>query len=301
MNQQEASRWKNEAIDQVLAAFAGYAPLRDVLIFKGARILNLRLGVESRQSLDLDANLDFSFTTAHATLQEQRACIEEECKKSLPGYFGGQNPIRYQVQAVTVKLCPPSGQHPHGWTGLAVSINLLDHKRPGARGLPRIEIDVASPETLRPSSTSELPVGNHTIRAYTLERIAGEKLRAFLSSLPAYLHKIVRRSDSRRVKDLYDLARIRRSPVAADETFWRTVGEEFRLACESRYIDCAGLTTFAEGLSETASLYGADTTIPKDIPFPEAWMVIEKAVVLFERHGIIPFSFPLPPKAARAS
>ncbi len=79
-----------------------------------------------------------------------------------------------------------------------------------------------------------------TVQSYTLERITGEKMRAYLTSLPVYRSKIGRRPDTPRFKDLYDLARIRRRFDLADNAFWRTASREFGLACESRFVDCAG-------------------------------------------------------------
>ena len=87
---------------------------------------------------------------------------------------------------------------------------------------------------------------------------------------------------------------IRRRFEIADNALWRTAGREFRLACESRYVDCAGIETFAEDLGTTRQIYEADPTLPKDIPFVEAWATVQAAVELFMGFGIIPFAFPIP-------
>jgi hypothetical protein len=294
MNPQDTNRWKSETLDQVLLAFAAHPQLRGVLIFKGARILNLRLGMVSRQSLDIDSNLDFSFTVHHASLADQQEYLQRECQAALERFFENQDPIRYEVVVVRIEMKPADGEHPFGWTGFLLKIRLRDRMKPGVLGLPSIELDVASPETLGPGAVSELQVGDQTLRAYSLERIAGEKLRAFLSSQPAYIAKIRRRTDTRRVKDLYDLARIRRKHPITEASFWRMAGGEFKLACESRFIDCAGLATFGEGLEQIQTLYEKDLTIPRDIDFAEAWETIKQIVLFFERHGIIPFRFELP-------
>ena len=52
--------------------------------------------------------------------------------------------------------------------------------------------------------------------------------------------------DAVRAKDLHDLVRIRKAHDLVDGTFWGLVGQEFRLACKARYVDCAGLETFQE-------------------------------------------------------
>jgi len=119
-------------------------------------------------------------------------------------------------------------------------------------------------------------------------------MRAFLSSLPTYRAKIGRRPDSPRFKDLYDLARIRRQNEIADNAFWRTAGREFRLACESRFVDCAGIATFAEELAKTRYEYENATTISKDISFDEAWNTVQTTTNLFTRLGFLPFTFAIP-------
>ena len=210
MNAQEQVRWKNAVLDQVLAAFAAHAPLRDALVFKGARILSLRLGEYLRQSLDVDSNLALAFAEAHSRLEDQQEYLKRETDVALRHFFSRQDPVRYAVETTKVAMRPADGQHPFGWTGFLVSVRVRDNQRPGVLGLPAIEVDVAAPEKLRASSRADLAVSGFMVQAYTMERLAGEKMRAFLSSLPTYIAKIDRRTDSCRVKDLYDLARIRR-------------------------------------------------------------------------------------------
>lgn len=133
------------------------------------------------------------------------------------------------------------------------------------------------------------------IRAYSLERIAGEKLRAFLSSLPAYRSKTGRQAGSVRVKDLYDLSLIARRHPPADHGFWLVAGEEFRLACRSRAVDCAGLETFAQQLTATRVAYEQDPTLVPAIPFTEVWGVLASVMEVYLDHGLVPFEFELPP------
>ena len=133
----------------------------------------------------------------------------------------------------------------------------------------------------------------HTMRVYTLERIAGEKLRAFLTSLPAYRRKIQSSVRAVRVKDLHDEARIlRRSPID-NEDFWKKAAAEFILACKSRYVDCSGLETFQESWDVTAKAYKNDATL-ESVPFPEVEDALLKIVMLFERFGGFPLRFPMP-------
>lgn len=293
MNQQEQGRWKNELLNHVLAALAAHEPLRSVLVFKGARILNLRLGEVLRQSLDVDSNLDMAFATTHSRADQQEY-LRRETDVALRHFLSRQEPVRYMVETTRIEMKPPDGEHPFGWTGFRIAITVRDNMRAGVRGLPSIEIDVAAPETLGANSKGDLAVGGHLVQAYTLERLAGEKMRAFLSSLPAYIAKTGRRTDSRRVKDLYDLARIQRHYELSDREFWRKAGDEFRLACQSRYIDCAGIPTFAEEIEQTRTLYTNDPTLPKDVTFDEAWQTVQDVVEFFLECGLVPFTYPLP-------
>jgi len=295
MNPLEQNRWKSAVLEEALQAFASDTVLRDSLIFKGARILNLRLGNEIRQSLDIDSNLAFGFQQAHPRVEEQQQLLETRFATALRRFFDRQNPVRFSVENITVEPRPTRMDHPFGWNGFVVRVRIRDGRQSDLRGIPAVEIDVAASEALGPGAVSDLTIhGNLTIRAYTLERIAGEKLRAFLSSLPVYIEKIGRRSDAIRVKDLYDLARIRRARATDDLNFWRTAGMEFRLACKSRFIDCMGIETFMEGSTATEIAFRSDPTLPKDIEFEEVKNTLIEVVVLFKQLDIVPFQFPLP-------
>lgn len=235
------------------------------------------------------------FAVSHPKIKEQVAYLENECEKALKTYFASQSPVRYQLLSVKGSFQPAKG-HPFGWDGRVVTISVKDNKNPNVRGLPAVELEIASPEKLTSNSLGALDIGGFTINAYSLERIAGEKMRAFLSSLPAYITKIGRRTDQRRVKDLYDIARILSSHPIKEKKFWLTAGQEFKLACESRFIDCSGIETFAEGLEATELLYNQEPTFPNDIPFEQAWHCLETIVDFLNKQKIIPFSFPIPAK-----
>ena len=60
MNTNQIDNWKKNALLHILSALAKSEEIRKVLIFKGALILNHRLGTE-RMSLDIDSNLDLDF------------------------------------------------------------------------------------------------------------------------------------------------------------------------------------------------------------------------------------------------
>jgi hypothetical protein len=280
---------------EALRAFADNSTLRANLIFKGARILNLRLGVELRQSMDIDSNLSLEFQKAHPRADEQQRILAERVEAALRRYFGRQEPVRYAVESVQAEPKPIGLDHPFGWNGFLVKVRLRDARKLGVLGLPTLEMDVVAPESLGPDAVSDLAVGaNSTLRAYSLPRIAGEKMRAFLSSLPAYQRKIGRRTDSARVKDLYDLVRIHRRHPIADAAFWQEAGREFRMACESRFVDCAGIDTFLENASVTRQLFENDQTLPKDVAFGEVLSMLSETLALFAILKIVPFAHALP-------
>jgi len=308
MNKTERDQWKDEVLRFVLEAFASHEPLRSALIFKGARILNLRLGdTPSRESFDLDTNLDIHFAKSHPLRDDRCEFLNRESELALKRFFRQQEPVRYEVKTVKTVPRPREDNHPFDWGGFRMKIAVSDNERSKERGLQPVEIDIASYEEVGEHAVSDLLLRNGLIvRAQTLERIAGEKMRAFLTSLPAYISKIGCHPVAARVKDLYDLARIRRSFEIADNAFWRTAGHEFHLSCESRLVDCAGIETFAENLDKTRYEYESASTLPKDILFDEAWATVQTAVRLFTELGILPFVFAIPegrlqPRLARSS
>ena len=157
------------------------------------------------------------------------------------------------------------------------------------RGIPSLKIDIAYPEALTDQSLELIDIGQGCkLKAYSLERITGEKHRAFLSTLPSYFIKMGKIPRPVRAKDLYDIAKISKVKKIEDEKFWLAAGHEFHLACKSRYIDCDGINTFAENYNVTESTYNNDPTIPKDIPFLSAWESLKQIVIFWELNKIIP-------------
>ena len=289
MNQADAERWKSEVLDEIFAALAERKELDEALIFKGARVLNLRLN-GGRQSLDIDSNLTAEFVTRYPDREDQRQFLEHEMKATIRIHFERQVPVRFELANLQVRTHPPKA-HPMGWDAFEVRINLNDVTR-RVRGLPALTIDVACPGEILESSVSRIEVGGHMVHAYTLERIAGQKLRTFLSSPPTYRTRANKPGESVRAKDLYDIALIHRHRNLSDEAFWQLAGREFRLACQSRCIDCAGLATFQGAWRVTRTTYAA-ATIPTDITFEETEKTLVEVVRRFESLGIIPFTFPI--------
>lgn len=291
MHPEQFDAWKNAALNEVFLAIAASAPLREILIFKGARVLNQRLNFE-RMSLDLDTNLSADFALEMPALKEQSEFLHREIGLALESHFQSQYVVRYTVDSI--RVTPKA--HPLGWDAHEVKIKLRDAKYANVLNLPALSIDVSAPEKLSEYAIADLPVADHHVHAYTLERIAGEKLRAFLSTLPTYRSKVKKPGEAVRVKDLYDLARIHDVFPASNTAFWDKAGKDFKLACESRYVDCTGLNTFQENWTFTEQTYKADRTLPVDVSFEKAASALENIVGYFVREGIIPFTFSLPDK-----
>ncbi len=293
MNENQLKTWKTIALLQVLSALAENNEIYKVLIFKGALILNRWLGTE-RMSLDIDSNLDLDFSLELPERSDQKAFLEKHIPIAITRYFEKQDPVRYEYTGVKVNLNPPQKDHPLGWNAFKVKISLFDNQNAGVRGLPALELDIAAPEKLTGSSVARIQWNGSYIRAYTLERIAGEKARAFLSTLPSYREKVKKPGEAIRTKDLYDLTRIIALKPITDRKFWTAAGAEFRLACESRHIDCLGIETFQEDWKTTEEAYRNDPIIPKDIDFDKVEQTVGSIAEYWLGLRIIPFEFPLP-------
>ncbi|NOY86324.1 MAG: nucleotidyl transferase AbiEii/AbiGii toxin family protein [Deltaproteobacteria bacterium] len=292
MDREQRSNWIFEVLSHILKALGGNSRIRESLIFKGAMVLNQHLGTP-RMSLDIDSNLDAEFTRQHPDKIVQKTFLEESISEALTRYFEDQDPVRFKVSHIRVEPNPIKG-HPLGWDAFLIRISLIDYEKLGVRDLPGLRVDVAAPETLSDDSVVVLPLGDVTVKAYSLERIAGEKARAFLSSLPAYREKLDKRPKAIRVKDLYDLTRIIQARPINDKIFWKKAGEEFFLASESRYVDCEGLKTFRENWEVTSRLFSEDPIIPTDISIADVENTLVAITDYWESINLLPFSFPLP-------
>lgn len=69
---------------------------------------------------------------------------------------------------------------------------------------------------------------------------------------------------------------------------------EFRIACETRFVDCEGWNSFQRHEGDLRNLYCADPTLPDDIPFDSAWDVLKRVGEAFAAGGVFPLVFPLP-------
>ncbi len=221
MNAADNARWQDRLLDQVFAAIAAHPALTEILIFKGARILAHHLPGVTRQSLDLDANCRRAFLDTFIDRERQAAVLHEYLAEAVNAHFEAQSPVTLELGEIRVFTKPPKG-HPRGWNAFEVRIRVVDRSRPSQLGVPTLELDVASPEAMSADSLTTLQVGGHAVHTYSLPRIAGEKVRAFLSSLPDYQRKSGRSGGAIRVKDLYDLTQVVRHRPLLDTAFWRT-------------------------------------------------------------------------------
>jgi Nucleotidyl transferase AbiEii toxin, Type IV TA system len=154
VNSYDINRWKSQVLDEIFAALAADDGIEKCLVFKGARVLNARLG-GGRQSLDLDSNLMKDFVDRYPDREEQRRYLETHIKRAASRHFERQDPVTFELKGLTVKTYPPKS-HPLGWDAFKVKLSIDDLTKAGVKGLPGVEIDVAAPEELLESSISSV-------------------------------------------------------------------------------------------------------------------------------------------------
>jgi hypothetical protein len=272
MNPAQQNSWQDAILTEILRAISNHELLKQALVFKGARILSLHLG-SGRKSLDIDANLQMEFQAQKPDREQQAAWFETQLTTALHNHFEAQEPVRYELISVKIEKRPAQEKHPRGWDGFVAKFKIADQRLRDTKGLPTIELDLAAPETLGPDAVCELLLDGISIQAYSLHRIAGEKLRAFLESLPAYRTKMGRNHRTVRAKDLHDLALILAAKPITDTSFWLNAAHEFQLASESRLVDCSGPETFYENWELTQAAYKTDLTLSA-----VSWMEAEEAI-----------------------
>jgi hypothetical protein len=137
MNRESREHWINEILNEVFLAVIAWEPLRNALIFKGARILNLHLG-DNRQSLDIDSNIAPELVASTPDLGAQASFLEEQIPPALRRHFERQNPVKFKLGRVDVVRKPPKG-HLRGWNAFLLRIEVQDNSLAGVRGLPMLE------------------------------------------------------------------------------------------------------------------------------------------------------------------
>ena len=290
MNANQKSQWVDELIQQVLAAIAHASELREAIVFKGAWILNSHL-LDNRHSMDIDANTACEWAAANPLLEDQRIFFERTIQRVVSRHFEGQSPVRFRVTSTKVEK-KPRREHPRNWTAFWVRIAIHDAMHAEALGMPSVEIDIAAPEELGPEAVETIDLLGAPARVYSLHRVAGEKLRAYLTSLPEYRKKMGGGERLFRVKDLYDLTRILRARPLTDHAFWKKVGAEFQRACQSRLVDCQELSTFTQDWRTAQKIYESDPLL-RSISLREAEVALTSIARFLEADKIIPVDFPL--------
>ena len=291
MNPFQHNQWKDAILAEILRAISRHESLKNVLVFKGARILSIHLG-SGRKSLDIDANLPMEFQREEIDHAQQAKWFQTQLSTALRNHFEDQEPVRYELIEVEIEKRPSQERHPRGWDGFLAKFKIVDQKLRDTRGLPTLELDLAAPETVGPDAVCELLLDDIGIRAYALHRIAGEKLRAFLESLPAYRKKMGRNHRAVRAKDLHDLALILAAKPISDTSFWLSAAHEFQLACESRLVDCTCSETFYENWSATETAYQSDPTL-SSFQWKEAEAALGLILNYFDSEKVFPLDFPL--------
>ncbi|MBE7493392.1 MAG: nucleotidyl transferase AbiEii/AbiGii toxin family protein [Verrucomicrobiaceae bacterium] len=291
MNPLQRERWVNEVLREVMAALMHDEALRQALVFKGAWILNLHLG-ESRHSMDIDATAEPGWVQKMGSLDNQEAFLREHLPRAVRRHFERQNPVRFTLEDARFERNPAS-LHPRGWDMLQVKLVIRDHTLTNVRSLPPAELEVAAAESYGPDAVEWQDFLGTPARVYALHRIAGEKLRAYLTSLPEYRAKMHGGSREFRVKDLHDLARIMRQRPLEDVVFWEKALREFKLACESRFVDCAGPETFLQDWAQARLRYEQDRHLSV-IPWAEAETALKQILASMSPKAGFPWIFDVP-------
>jgi len=292
MNPQQQDRWVAEVLREVMTAMMHDEALSAALVFKGAWVLNLHLG-EFRHSMDIDAAAEPGWVEEMGCLDKQEAFLREHLPRAVRRHFERQNPVRFTLEEAKFNR-NPADLHPRGWDMLCVKLVVRDHRMANVLGLPPAKLEVAAAESYGPDAVEMCDFLGVPAWVYALHRIAGEKLRAYLTSLPEYRAKMRGGDRKFRVKDLHDLARIVHHRPLKDTDFWAKAMREFRLACESRYVDCAGPETFKQDWAEARLRYEQDRHLTT-VPFPEAEAALDEVSAAFARMGVFPLAFSTPP------
>jgi hypothetical protein len=124
VNEQDRERWRSQVLDEIFVALAASEQLDEALVYKGARVLNLRLGI-GRQSLDLDSNLTTAFVQKNQDREAQRLFLEQEITRAVRRHFERQKLVRFELGSLNVETYPPKS-HPMGWDAFKVKMRLND-------------------------------------------------------------------------------------------------------------------------------------------------------------------------------
>lgn len=278
----QVEAWTQGAIDLVLQSIAASPSLRSWIVLKGAQALRLHLS-GGRRSKDVDGYLTREFEQQAGTLEERRERIREELRSMLLQSLALLQRTDLSVSRVEVR------EFRDERTGeVFPEFVLVVYLRQENRVRPPLPLELSPSEP-----SSQLPqtfaLGSASILVQPLERVCGEKLRAFLSSLPSHRRRMGERPHAARVRDLYDLAQVARLRPTVQSPFWEAVSQEFVLACRSRKVECAGMESFAEGWENTRRAYEREPAY-RDIGFDEVHQVLLSLVSVFAAIGVLPIT-----------
>lgn len=280
MNPDDQQSWRDARLDDLLTAFADDDDVRDLLVFRGARILHQHLGTITRRSYDLDSALR---EHPSADLDDRTTFISEleaTLTRAIERYCSRQRPVRLSLSSLRIKPNPRQVTGNIQWQGYRATIALRDRQLSDVLHLPTLQLDIAAPESLTDRSTLEMKLGASSFLAYTLERCCAEKLRALLDSLSKDPIRTATRPA--RIKDLYDLNKVtEQHPTNNDSAFWPVVFAEYKVACDSRGLDPDRLVDIASRQRFARSAWQADTAIPSDRSFAELWQSLERIAGLW--------------------
>jgi len=85
MNSEDFNKWKSDILGEILTALAASEKLKDVLVYKGARILNILLETK-RMSLDIDSNLIQDFVIKFSEKEAQKKYLEKALSDAINRY-----------------------------------------------------------------------------------------------------------------------------------------------------------------------------------------------------------------------
>lgn len=185
--------------------------LMDTLVLKGGNAIWLRSGGASRRSLDLDFSMSGDFGDSDRVRERIRELLERTFSaKSL------------QVFDYEMRREPAVARDIIGdfWGGYRVEFKVMPRseydalvgspdRRPvrawalGAREKRAFTVDISKHECCEGATTTELD--GYTLRVYTEQMIACEKLRAICQQMPEYRRLVSSLYASPRARDFFDI------------------------------------------------------------------------------------------------
>jgi hypothetical protein len=198
----------NEIRKMSIVAMFSDDTLFEQIVLKGGNAMSLVYGIGNRASLDLDFSIDGDFSD----LDDARSRIF----KALTDKFAS---VGYRVFDETFQPKPMVANVEKGdrWGGYVVEFKLIDNqlydKLGGDVGAIRRQSLVTGPlqkRTFRIELSKfefcrvsrEMDIDDYTVRVYTPEMLAIEKLRALCQQLPNYHGRVHRTA---RARDFYDI------------------------------------------------------------------------------------------------